>query len=185
MKPLVEGLADGDPQAFQAFYDQLSQQLFRFLVAKTGSYDLAGDALQETFLRAVRFREQLRKVNNLDAWIFTVARREADRILTQSSQRRSCSLREAENIQSFAKPVQIELGLREELEIALAILTIPEREIIELHIYGGLKFREVAEVTETPQGTVATRYRAALVKLRKHLARTPDSATRPIKEINQ
>ncbi len=185
MKPLVERLADGDPQAFQVFYDQLSQRLFRFLLAKTKSYDLAADALQETFLRAVKFREQLRKVNNLDAWVFTVARREANRILTQSSQKRHCSLSETESFQSFAKPVQIELGLREELEIALAILTIPEREIIELHIYGGLKFREVAEVTETPQGTVATRYRTALIKLRKHLDRTTDSVTKPIKETNQ
>ncbi len=145
MKPLAERLADGDEHAFQSLYDSCCQRLFRFLVSKTGSCDLAADALQETFLRAVRFRERLREVNSLEAWMFTIARREADRILTRSTRMRHSGLVDAEGIQQHAMPDRLSrVDDRGELETALAELTIAEREVLELHIYGGLTFREVA-----------------------------------------
>ncbi len=74
---------------------------------------------------------------------------------------------------------------REELETALAGLTIVEREILELHVYGDLTFREVAEVTETPLGTIATRYRSAIAKLRRRLDVVSVSATKSVKETKQ
>ncbi len=98
MKPLAQRLADGDDHSFQSLYDRCSQRLFRFLVAKTGSCDLAADALQETFLRAVKFRERLREVNSLESWMFTIARREANRILTRSNRTRHRGLVDAERI---------------------------------------------------------------------------------------
>jgi RNA polymerase sigma-70 factor (ECF subfamily) len=50
--------------------------------------------------------------------------------------------------------------------MALDRLGADDREIVELKIYGGLAFREIADVTGLPQGTVATRYRRALESLR-------------------
>lgn len=185
MKPLGERLADGDEYAFQSLYDCCSQRLFRFLVSKTGSCDLAADAMQETFLRAVRFRERLSEVDNLEAWMFTIARREADRILVRSSRTRHSSLVDADGNHQLAMPDEVRADDREELETALAELTPAEREILELHVYGGLTFREVADVTESPQGTVATRYRSAIAKLRRRLDVVSVSATKSVKETNQ
>lgn len=166
MKPLAERLSEGDDDAFQSLYDLCSTRLFRFLVSKTGSSDLAADALQETFLRAVRFRERLREVNNLEAWMFTIARREADRVMTRSNRTRHVELVDGEDARTQRKPEQSRVDDSEELENALVGLTTVEREILELHFYGGLTFREVAEVTAPPPGTVATRYRSVIAKLR-------------------
>ena len=185
MKPLAERLADGDDHAFQSLYDLCSQRLFRFLVSKTGSCDLAADALQETFLRAVRFRDRLREVNSLESWMFTIARREANRILTRSNRTRHSGLVDAEGIPKLAISDQLDVDDREELETALAGLTTAEREILELHIYGGLTFREVAEVTEIPPGTIATRYRSAIAKLRRRLNVASVSTSKPVKETKQ
>lgn len=169
MKPLQDKLADGDATAFELLYEQFSVGLFRFLMSKTGSSDLASDVLQETFLRAVKFRDRLREVNSLEAWLFTIARREADRLLARKSRTRHGDLVEVSGSHAPVAPAPTDLDDRDEIEVAFAELTAVDREILELHFYGGLTFREIAEVTETPQGTVATRYRSAMARLRKRL----------------
>lgn len=167
MKPFKDQLADGEAAAFELFYEQFSGGLYRFLVSKTGSSDLAADVLQETFLRAVRFRERLREVNSLEAWLFTIARRESDRLLARKERTGHSDVAGVSNSQQLVASASAELDNRDELEAVFAELTAVDREILELHFYGGLTFREISEVTETPQGTVATRYRSAMARLRK------------------
>jgi RNA polymerase sigma-70 factor (ECF subfamily) len=45
------------------------------------------------------------------------------------------------------------------------------REVVELKVYAGLTFREISAVTGLPQGTVATRYRSALEKMRLQMVK--------------
>ena len=59
---------------------------------------------------------------------------------------------------------------REALATGLARLSQPDRELVELKIYGSLTFREIAVITGQPHGTVATRYRRALDSLRGGLS---------------
>jgi RNA polymerase sigma-70 factor (ECF subfamily) len=54
---------------------------------------------------------------------------------------------------------------------ALAKLDAHDRELVELKIFAGLTFREIAEITGMPQGTVATRYRRAMESLRGWLTK--------------
>ena len=49
---------------------------------------------------------------------------------------------------------------------ALARLTFEQREIVELKIYVKLTFSEIAEIVGVPQGTVATRYRTAMERMK-------------------
>ena len=59
----------------------------------------------------------------------------------------------------------------EMLAAALGRLDADDRELVELKIFGSLTFREIADITVLPQGTVATRYRRALESLRGWLAK--------------
>ena len=59
----------------------------------------------------------------------------------------------------------------EELTAALMRLPIDQREIVELETTGGLTLAEIAEITGLPPGTVATRYRTAIARLREWLTR--------------
>jgi RNA polymerase sigma-70 factor (ECF subfamily) len=63
-------------------------------------------------------------------------------------------------------------GQRDDAEVvaaALGRLTAEDRELVELKLFAGLTFREIADVTGLPQGTVATQYRRALGSLRSWL----------------
>ena len=59
--------------------------------------------------------------------------------------------------------------LRARLNRALADLPGPQREVVLLRMQGELTFEKIARLTATPQGTVATRYRTAIRKLREAL----------------
>jgi RNA polymerase sigma factor (sigma-70 family) len=56
------------------------------------------------------------------------------------------------------------------LEQALRELTVDQREVVHLHAYEGLTFQEIATMQEASINTVAGRYRAALLRMRRHLA---------------
>jgi RNA polymerase sigma-70 factor (ECF subfamily) len=57
------------------------------------------------------------------------------------------------------------------LAAALDKLDAADRELVELKIFAGLTFREIADVVDLPQGTVATRYRRGLESLREWSAK--------------
>jgi RNA polymerase sigma-70 factor (ECF subfamily) len=74
----------------------------------------------------------------------------------------------------LCEPVFDDRGARETAQCVRAALARLEpvlREIVELKIYGGLTFQEISQLTGQPQGTVATRYRRAMEKMRSQLAR--------------
>lgn len=165
MRELRERLACGDQAAFAELYDACADRLHHYLVVQLRSREDADDVLQETFVRAVRTRESLASVENLNAWMFTIARNEANRLLGRRQRER-----ELIGEQLFRQGLSDESAMREAADLAaaaLARLSPDQREIVELRIYGGLGFREIATVTGLPQGTVATRYRAALDRMKQ------------------
>lgn len=167
MNELADRLARGEPAAFAELYDACADRLYGWLLLHLRSAADAEDVLQETFVRVARSRKKLRRVENLTAYVFSIARNEAARLRKRTS-RQSELVRPMSEVAADAT-----LGL-EQAEIvqqALSRLTDEQREVVELKMYGDLTLREIAEVTGLPPGTVATRYRAALVKLRETLAR--------------
>jgi RNA polymerase sigma-70 factor (ECF subfamily) len=167
MHPLAARLARGDEAAFAELYDACGDRLFAYLTARLGTRDRAADVLQEAFVRAVENRRRFNKVENPVAYLFEIARNEAVRFNTRRNRR--------ESVQQI--PVELfgridNSSDRERAELAAAALeriAPDERELVELKIFGGLTFREIAELTGMPQATVATTYRRALERLRPWL----------------
>ncbi len=170
MGELADRLARGEPAAFAELYDACADRLHYFLVMHLGSPADAEDVVQETFARLARSRKKLRRVDNLTAYAFAVARHEAARLKTRQARQRR-------NLDVHSRPVEYDdeqaaIEAADAVRAALKRLPIEQREIVELKTFGGLTIREIAETTAIPQGTVATRYRSALVRLREWLART-------------
>jgi RNA polymerase sigma-70 factor (ECF subfamily) len=169
---LQERLARGEQAAFAELYDACADRLHHYLLVRLGSRTDADDALQETFLRLARMRERLAKVDSLEAYVFTVARHEAIR-LAASRARQSRKLQPLVGDELF----RVAPGNANAQDTAAALAAAlgqlkPElREIVELKLYAGLTFQQISQVTDLPQGTVATRYRSALAHLRSWLAR--------------
>ena len=170
-----ERLARGDQAAFAELYDACADRLHPYLTARLGSRADADDVIQETFVRLARTAGKLAKVDNLMAYVFTIARNEAARLLAGELREagRRAGLPIAADL--FHEAGCSDLEARETAEAlvaALARLAPEQREIVELKIYAELSLRDIAEVTGLPPGTVATRYRTALGHLRTWLKRT-------------
>ena len=173
MHELSKRVARGDQAAFAELYDACADRVQRYLIVRLGSRHDADDVLQETFVRLARARRRLRKVENLVAYVFGVARNEAARWLRRKRRAGAeVSTSGTEALSREAVPDGIQAREAADLIAAgLDRLARQQREIVELKAFGGLTFREIGEVTGLPQGTVATRYRAAVGRLRGWLAR--------------
>jgi RNA polymerase sigma-70 factor (ECF subfamily) len=169
MHELAARLARGDEAAFAELYDACADRLHGYVAARLGSREAAADVVQSAFLRAVKSRRQFRSVENPVAYMFRVARNEALR----AAKRRQYARRAlpADELFPAAGRMQSEQDEAEVVTAALERLDAFDRELVELKIFAGLTFREIAEVAGMPQGTVATRYRRALESLRGWLAK--------------
>jgi RNA polymerase sigma-70 factor, ECF subfamily len=173
MDDSAERLARGEPSAFAELYDTCADRVHHYLVVKLGSTADADDVLQETFVRLARTRNRLATIENLVAYVFATARNEAIRMLERQAREGRQRAAASRDLIFDEAPGDDLLAIEaaEWAAVSLARLSHELSEIVELKIYADLTFREISEVTGLPQGTVATRYRSALEKLRGQMVR--------------
>lgn len=173
MEHLGARLSAGDRAAFAELYGSCADRLHHYLTVRLRSRQDADDVLQETFVRLAGSRHKLRSVKNLVAYVFTVARNEASRL----GDRRRREPIDSESLSAdvlFDPSCLDEVSRRETAELvarAMGELPPSQREVIELKFFAGLTFREIADITESPQGTVATRHRTGLKQLQRMLTK--------------
>ncbi len=135
-----------------------------------GNMEDARDALQETFLKCWRHRQQIAQVTNLKAWVFRIA------LNTGRDCRKAAWNRRRESIVEEALMVSTADGpdaglMRDEqlrtLQHAVLSLRAEEQEVFLLRQNGSLTYEQIAEATTLPLGTVKTRMRAAIRQLRE------------------
>jgi RNA polymerase sigma-70 factor (ECF subfamily) len=167
MQQLAVRLARGEEAAFAELYDACADRLHHYLTARLGSRDAASDVLQTAYLRAVKSRRQFRGVENPVAYLFQIARNEAMRW----AKWRRGNDRPLAADEIFAASGDA-FGQQDDAEVvaaALGRLTVEDRELVELKVFAGLTFREIADMTGLSQGTVATRFRRAIESMRPWL----------------
>lgn len=170
---LVRAVARGDERAFASLFDSYNSRLFGFLLRMLKSEAEAEEVLQEVFMqiwqRAADFDEARGRAFT---WLVTIARSRAlDRLRTRRSNDRKdtlafCGRREygPDGLEDVIRMEERELVRR-----ALGKLSEAQRQAILLAYFEGLTHPEIAERLETPLGTVKTRTRDGLGKLRKIL----------------
>jgi len=174
MATLQARLARGDPAAFAELYDACADRVGHYLLVRLGSWADADDALQETFLRLARTREKLAKVDNLEAYVITIARNEAARLAAgKASRQRTQGSLTAEKLFRYDAGNADARENAETVAAALERLEPDLREVVELKTFSGLTFQQISQATGLPRGTAATRYRSALAKMRAWFARQP------------
>jgi RNA polymerase sigma-70 factor (ECF subfamily) len=136
----------------------------------------ADDLVQDTLLRAWRFREGFATGTNLKAWLFRILRNEfltkaqAGRFITESIDGKA-------GAQLVSDPDQeINVEYRELLE-GLQTLSAETREALLLTVGVGLTYEEAAEVSHCPVGTIKSRVNRARELLARHVEPTPAPAT--------
>lgn len=130
--------------------------------------DWQEESVQEAFLRlAIEEPEP----NDPVAWLFRVVRNQAISYRRSQRRRRDCESKVAMDRELWSRSAT-DIDARLDSQVATAALinlSDEEREIVILHLWGGLTFRQIAEVLQLSAATVHRRYQAALQALRAHL----------------
>ena len=158
--------SDSLEEAFARYQNELLGTLY-YLV---GNRDDALDALQDAFIKCWRHQDRLAEVRNLKAWIFRVVLNTGRDVRQTAWRRRRESLPGDSDLmecRQAAPPEQYETQERlERVRRAVAELRLEEQQVFLLRQNGDLTYEEIAAATGLPTGTVKTRMRLALTKLR-------------------
>jgi RNA polymerase sigma-70 factor, ECF subfamily len=175
---LLALVAKGDQQAFSQLYDHSSTLLFTLAVRILGNREEAAELLQDVYL------EVWRKVSRYDvgrgtpvAWLVTLTKSRAiDRLRARAARGyRATNSLEAGTAMQVAdpSPSPLETQADQELRIAVgtAVAGLPQaqQQAIELAYYEGLSHAEIAQRLNQPLGTVKTRIKLGMSKLRDGL----------------
>ncbi len=156
-------------EAFARYQGELLGMLY-YLV---GNGEDARDTLQETFVKCWRHRDSVAEVENLRAWIFRIALNAARDARSTAWRRRRRPLDQGEAALVVNDPgPETHAARREQLALirrALRQLRPEEQEVFLLRQNGQMTYGQIAQAIQIPLGTVKTRMRLALSKLREAL----------------
>lgn len=177
LEGLLVGVARGDSAAFDEVYTRVSPVVLgvvlRVVRDPAQSEEVAQEVLVEIWRTASRYDPGRGSAN---AWVCTMAHRRAvDRVRSaQSAADREERAGRRDGSPAYDAVVEeVEARLeREQVRRCLASLTELQRESITLAYYGGYTYREVAELLGVPLGTVKTRLRDGLIRMRDCLGVT-------------
>jgi RNA polymerase sigma-70 factor (ECF subfamily) len=180
---LITRIAEGDRDAFSRFYDLLAPTAFGLIRRVLRDPEAAADVLQEVFWQVWREAPQYDpKRGSPEAWLVMRAKTRAiDRLRSIRRRDRTFVAPVDESVaRSSEAPAENPAVVAEDrglVQTALAQLPEPQRRVIELAFFEGLTQSEIATRLGEPLGTVKTRARLGLERLRGALKGERLSAT--------
>ena len=172
---LMQLVQRGDPRAFELVYDRHSGAAFSLAYRMVGRGNVAEDVVQEAFLSIWRSGARYERARgSVRTWVLGIVHHRAIDQLRRSSvhdKRRASDEGLEERLESGER-TDNEVARREEAaSIRSAMDTLPadQSHVIELAYFGGFTHTEIADILETPVGTVKGRMRLGLEKLRNQL----------------
>ena len=171
---LVERLRQRDEAAFEAVYRLHGDACFGLARRVLSERSLAEEVVQEVFVRLWNEPERYDAARgSLRSYLLTNIHGRSVDVLRSERSRRAREQRDARKavpgeFDDLERRV-LDLTQAEAVRDALMSLSSQEREAIELAYFGGHSYRDVAELLEQPEGTVKSRIRTGLLRLRASL----------------
>jgi RNA polymerase sigma-70 factor (ECF subfamily) len=170
---LVARLVERDTLALAELYERHGRAVYSLALRMLRNRESADELVQDVFLRLWRQPERyLAERGRFVAWLLSVAHHRAIDVLRR---------RKVEGVAAEDDPAELAADhiapdeavahaeLRQAVRQALATLPEPQRRSLELAYFGGLTQSEIAARTGEPLGTIKTRMRLGMLKLREHL----------------
>ena len=183
LNDLLISVSENDDYAFRVFYDLYYRSVFRFAYYFLRNRTVCGEVVSNVFVAIWKSRVSLRRIGNVEAYLYVVARNESNRYLREcQAQRRCLSLEEipVAVIDRNSPPHDADTpdsGLIEsEIEelVGRLVNDLPERcrTVFLLNRQEGLSSREIAEVLSLSESTVRVQIKIAVDRIvagiRKH-----------------
>jgi RNA polymerase sigma factor (sigma-70 family) len=164
---LVAGLANGDRDAALVLVRRYQARVFGVALSITRDRGSAEEAAQDSFVKAWRYAASYDpRRGPVAAWLLTIARNAALDQARVRTRRLDGVVLEAAG--ELAGAMDVDSPFEELVPLADAVRSLPDdqRAVLMAAVYHGLTAREISEAWNLPLGTVKTRLRLALAKLR-------------------
>jgi RNA polymerase sigma-70 factor, ECF subfamily len=174
---LIQLVGRGDQAAFADLYDAVAGLVHGVVLKIVRDPSQTEEVVQEVFVELWRVAPRFDPTRGtVTAWVATIAHRRAvDRVRSEQAGRNRVE-REATRIERPHDDVAEGVIARDQSQFerhrvrrALDRLTSMQREAVELAYFGGHTYREVAVLLDVPEGTVKTRIRDGMIRLRDEL----------------
>src|SRR3954468_24574719 len=172
---LMQLVRRGDTFAFEVVYERHATAAFSLAYRMTGKRNVAEDVVQEAFLSLWRSGARYdRTRGSVRTWALGIVHNRAIDALRRSTvhDRRRASDEGIEERFEAEERTEVEAARRDEARSVREVIDeLPEEQgrVIQLAYYGGFTHTEIAEMLETPIGTVKGRMRLGLEKMRVRL----------------
>lgn len=163
LESYMESLRRGDISALEFIYYETKNAVFSIAFGILKDYYLAEDIMQDTFIKVKNYIDKYKKGTNARQWIFTIAKNTSLNLYNRRK-------REIYSLENTGKAdYSIPKGADESgvYQTILRTLNGEESKIVIMHILGGFKLSEIADMLSASRGTVRWQYGNALKKLRK------------------
>jgi RNA polymerase sigma-70 factor (ECF subfamily) len=167
---LLAAVGRGDQAAFERLYSATRGKLYGVVLRILRRPDLAEEVVQEVFLRLWHRPEQFNADRgSLRSFLLAQTHGRSVDILRSEVSRRQREQRDARETAEADYDIEhavVDMAVADDVRQAMAILPAGERTAIELAYFGGHTYREVALLLDEPEGTVKSRIRSGLRRLR-------------------
>ncbi|MFS8118031.1 MAG: RNA polymerase sigma factor [Microcoleus sp.] len=161
----------GDNDAYALIVERYESKLLRYATYILKDYDIASDAVQESFIKAYVNLRSFNLAKQFSPWIYRILHNEAMNIIKRS--RKTIALGGADEISddfvvhfSTAKSLD-KYTLNTDVRKCLAQLDVKYREVLVLTYFDNLKYDEISDILHIPTSTVGVRIRRAKAVLKK------------------
>ncbi|MHC5059576.1 MAG: RNA polymerase sigma factor [Planctomycetota bacterium] len=176
LKEIITACQAGSNEAFSRLVDLYASRCYGYFYRLTGNNAKSNDLLSMLFLRLVEkigtFRESS---GSFEKWLFTIASNIFRDQLRRQYRQQKLLDRKAEELElkASATPAKADVEMIDELQVQMARLDAETAELVMLRFYGGLTFRQIAEIRSEPLGTVLSKVHRGLKRLRELMGAQP------------
>ncbi|MFC1588466.1 RNA polymerase sigma factor [Planctomycetota bacterium] len=163
---LLTDYAGGNDDAFSKFYQRHASGLYAYLCSSLKDRFQAEEAMQAVFVNCLRSLDAVLGAANIKAYIYRIARNQVHAQIQPALKSRSLP----EGVLHMAQAPQEDAVARENMQCIENVLSgLPhnQRQVIVLHIYSSLTFREIAAALGDNINTVMSRYQLGLKKIKE------------------
>ena len=152
----------GDNAAFEQLYEETKRGVYAFLYTYFHNAEDTEDGMQTVYLHVKRGIHTYRHGSNPIAWMLQIAKNHAINELRKKK-------REIPTEEIELGSTHNEGGSVEIMDVMSRVLTEEEQRIVTLYVLWNYKHREIAEIMDCPIGTITSKYKRSIEKLRKYL----------------
>jgi RNA polymerase sigma-70 factor (ECF subfamily) len=169
---LIEGLCRNDAASMAAVYDAHAGIAYGLALRVLGGAADAEDVVQESFLALWRQAERLDPARSLRSYLLTIVHNKAVDRLRRRGRLREAAIEGAATIPAAGADPETaaeQLSDRQVVRQAMQSLPPEQRQAVALAYIGGLTINDIAARTNVPAGTVKSRLRLALERMRREI----------------